>query len=145
MMLFPKYCSWATRGVPEEDRHLANYRLVCRELWSLFLHQREPCKQDITAGKHNHSQLPYVSFSLLDEMSVSICPSNRALNSARDAREARLFTDLCILATIMLWDFYSLQISLRDLCSQVEPMPTAVEAWSPNHWTAREFPILISI
>ena len=24
----------------------------------------------------------------------------------------------------------------------IEPMPPAVEAWSPNHWTAREFPEL---
>ena len=22
----------------------------------------------------------------------------------------------------------------------IEPMPSTVEAWSPNHWTAREFP-----
>ena len=25
---------------------------------------------------------------------------------------------------------------------RMEPMPPAVEAWSPNHWTAREFPSL---
>jgi len=23
-----------------------------------------------------------------------------------------------------------------------EPVPPAVEAWSPNHWTIREFPII---
>ena len=22
----------------------------------------------------------------------------------------------------------------------IEPVPPVVEAWSPNHWTAREFP-----
>jgi len=26
----------------------------------------------------------------------------------------------------------------------MEPMPPAVEAWSPNHWTTREFPLIIS-
>ena len=25
----------------------------------------------------------------------------------------------------------------------IEPVPPAVEAWSPNHWTVREFPIWI--
>ena len=24
----------------------------------------------------------------------------------------------------------------------IEPMPTAVEAWSLNHWTAREVPVM---
>ena len=24
----------------------------------------------------------------------------------------------------------------------IEPVPPAVESWSPNHWTARELPIL---
>ena len=24
---------------------------------------------------------------------------------------------------------------------EIEPVPPAVEAWSPNHWTAREFPL----
>ena len=23
----------------------------------------------------------------------------------------------------------------------IEPVPPAVEMWSPNHWTAREFPL----
>ena len=23
---------------------------------------------------------------------------------------------------------------------ETEPLPPAMEAWSPNHWTAREFP-----
>ena len=23
----------------------------------------------------------------------------------------------------------------------IKPMPPAVEVWSPNHWTAREFPV----
>ena len=54
------------------------------------------------ARKHNCPQLGYVSFLLVDEMSVFICSSNRALNSARDACEAHLFSGLCILATIML-------------------------------------------
>ena len=26
----------------------------------------------------------------------------------------------------------------------IEPRPLALKAWSPNHWTAREFPLLIS-
>ena len=24
----------------------------------------------------------------------------------------------------------------------IEPVPPAVEAWSPNHWTTKEFPLL---
>ena len=24
----------------------------------------------------------------------------------------------------------------------IEPVPPAVEAWSPNHWTAREVPVV---
>ena len=32
---------------------------------------------------------------------------------------------------------------MRDLSSRpgIEPVPPAVEAWSPNHWSAREFPV----
>ena len=26
----------------------------------------------------------------------------------------------------------------------IEPMPLAVTAWSPNHWTAREFPLFLN-
>ena len=25
---------------------------------------------------------------------------------------------------------------------EIEPVPPAVESWSPNHWTAREFPLM---
>ena len=31
-----------------------------------------------------------------------------------------------------LWDLSSL--------TRVDPRPSAVEVWSPNHWTAREVP-----
>lgn len=62
-----------------------------------------------SARKHSCPQRGYVSFLLVDEMSVFICSSNRVLSSARDACEAHLFIGLCILATIMLQDFYSLQ------------------------------------
>ena len=26
---------------------------------------------------------------------------------------------------------------------RIKPRPPAVEAWSPNHWTTKEFPILV--
>ena len=44
-----------------------------------------------------------------------------------------LFVCLFVLATLH---------GTRDLSSPtgLEPGPPAVEAWSPNHWTAREFP-----
>ena len=34
--------------------------------------------------------------------------------------------------------------SLGDLSSQsgMERGPPAVEAWNPNHWTSREFPVI---
>ena len=47
---------------------------------------------------------------------------------------------VCIISTSFLavlrgmWDLSS---PTRD---QIKPMPTAVEAWSLNHWTAREVP-----
>lgn len=58
--------------------------------------------------KHRCPQRGYVSFLLVDQMSVFICSSNKALSSTRDACEAHLFIGLCILATINLQDFYSL-------------------------------------
>ena len=31
-----------------------------------------------------------------------------------------------------------------DLSSLIQPVPRAVEAWRPNHWTAREGPVYLS-
>ena len=45
----------------------------------------------------------------LDEMSGSLCHSDRALNADRDASEGHLFIAICILATIMWWNVYLLQ------------------------------------
>ena len=33
---------------------------------------------------------------------------------------------------------------MRELSSLTEPVPLAVEAWTLNHWTAREVPPLIT-
>ena len=38
------------------------------------------------------------------------------------------------LAACGMWDLLVLQTG-------IEPAPSAVRAWCPNHWTAREFPI----
>ena len=35
--------------------------------------------------------------------------------------------------------------SLQDPRPGIEPGPFAVEAWSPNHWTTREFPLITFI
>ena len=48
-----------------------------------------------------------------------------------------------LFALLFLPSFFSaVLLSLQDLSSLtgIQPMPPRVEAWSPNHWTTREFP-----
>ena len=42
----------------------------------------------------------------------------------------------------LIYYYIAMPSDFQDLSSQpgMEPMPSAVEAWSPNHWTAREVP-----
>ena len=42
----------------------------------------------------------------------------------------------------VLFFFWPQHVACRILVPQpgIEPMPPAMEAWSPNHWTAREVP-----
>ena len=49
-----------------------------------------------------------------------------------------------ILFFIFIIIFWLRLVFFRILVPQpgIEPVPLAVKAWNPNHWTAREFPIL---
>ena len=57
------------------------------------------------------------------------------------------FIMLYILSLAFIYLFMAMLWGLQDLSSPIsvpwpgiEPRPPAVEAWSPNHWTTREFP-----
>ena len=54
---------------------------------------------------------------------------------------------LCPHEAYIFFNFFFLAVphGMLDLSSRpgIEPAPRAVEARSPNHWTAREFPKLI--
>ena len=45
--------------------------------------------------------------------------------------------------SILFLSFWPCRVTCRMLVPRpgIEPMPPAVEAQSPNHWTAREFPL----
>lgn len=44
--------------------------------------------------------------------------------------------------SFLFFSFLATLLGTQDLCSLtgIEPVPPAVKAWSPHHWTAREFP-----
>ena len=51
---------------------------------------------------------------------------------------------ICLSANLST--FLAVLRGMQDLSSPqpgIEPVPPAVEAWSPNHWTAREFPCIL--
>lgn len=74
--------------MPKEKRPLANYWMVCRELWPLFSHKGKSFKQGIT-GKHNSSQLP----------SVSSCDQMKCL-FPHAIRESSQFSQKCLYSPI---------------------------------------------
>ena len=49
---------------------------------------------------------------------------------------------MCQESTLLFFFFLAAPCSLWDLSSRpgMEPVPPAVEEWSPNHWTTREVP-----
>ena len=45
----------------------------------------------------------------------------------------------CLFGSFFL--FLAVPRGMRDLSFPIEPVPPAVEVWSPNDWTTREVPV----
>lgn len=80
---FPKYRNWETVGMPKEEGPLANYWMVGWELWPLFSHKKRSFKRSSWETQALPTALSFMLWS--DELSVSTCPSERVLSSARNA------------------------------------------------------------
>ena len=45
----------------------------------------------------------------------------------------------CILLSLSFWP----RTTILDPSPGMKPVPSAVKAWSPKHWTFREFPLFL--